>query len=353
MIRIIAGIVGLILVGSAAHGTILASGGYDHPAALVTIALALGVAVGAAAIGTAAGHGRLGLAVAIGLGLAAGEGYGLLSTSERVIVAREAAQAEMRNTQARHDAATKSLLEARDALKAMEAASGVSERQAKAQAAMDAAVAAIRDQASLPGCKENCRQLLTTQAADARRELDAAQADGAKSIKERRETAEKAVTDAEAAVAAAPLASSPTPLADRVGVQPWLLDIIAAVLLSLGVNGLGAALIALAAHGHARGPLQDLTVAKQAASNDNQAPEVTVGRVSRFIGEYIEPAESGRIEVADLYKAYRAWCQRGGMVAVDMMEFGDRLNEALDVVGIRIRAHKDKVYLVGVEVKAA
>ena len=37
---------------------------------------------------------------------------------------------------------------------------------------------------------------------------------------------------------------SATPLADRIGVKPWVLDLIAAALLSLGANGLAAVLMA-------------------------------------------------------------------------------------------------------------
>lgn len=359
MIRYLTGVVGLILVGSAAHGTIVATGGYEQPSAIITIAFALGVAAGAAAIGAAAGHGQMALAVVIGLGLAAGQGYALLSTSERVIASREAAQAILNDAKKRHDDAEARLVEASGAVKRASEVPQASARELAAQAAIDSAVMAIREQAALPGCQESCKQLLLAKAGDARRELEAVQAEAAKALRERRQKAEAGLMEAQQSLAASPMPGSATPLADRLGVQPWLLDIIAAALLGLGVNGLGAALIALAVHGRARLPSRGLIHAAKktlvrGTANDNVAPlPPAPGRVSRFVSQYLEPAESGRIEVGNLYKAYVGWCRSSNLQPFDMSEFSDQLKEAIDEVGIRTRAHRDKVYLVGVVMRAA
>jgi hypothetical protein len=182
------------------------------------------------------------------LGLIAGEAYALLSTSERVIVSREAAQAPLREALKRHDDAQRRVEDAAKAVRNVDDATPASTREVTAKAALDAANKAIIERAALPGCRDNCRQLLQGQADDARRELEAAQAEVAEKAKDRRRKAEQELATAESALKAAPLPGSATPLADHLGIQPWLLDIIAAGLLSLGVNGLGAALIALAAH---------------------------------------------------------------------------------------------------------
>ena len=357
MIRTIVGMVGLILVGSAAHGTIIVTGGYEQPSAIITMALALGVAVGAAAIGAAAGHGRIMLAVAIGLGLAAAESYTLLSTSERVIASREAEQAVLREGKKRHENAEARLAAAREAAQKSGEVPPTSSNESIAQRAVDGAVKAIREQAALPSCRENCRQQLLAQATNARRELDTAQAEAAQALKELRQKADLELAEAQHVLSTSPMPSSATPLADRLGVRPWLLDVIAATLLSLGVNGLGAALIALAAHG--RGPLPSPGLYHLArrpslhgTANDNVAPHVP-GHVSNFVGQYLKPAESGRIEVGDLYKAYLAWCRSSNFQPCDMSAFGDQLKDASDAVGIRTRTHKDKVFLVGVELRAA
>lgn len=59
----------------------------------------------------------------------------------------------------------------------------------------------------------------------------------------------KAIEAAKAEVASNPLPASATPLADRLGWAPWVLDLIMAGLLSVGANGLAAALVAFGAHG--------------------------------------------------------------------------------------------------------
>ena len=359
MIRTIAGIVGLILVGAAAHDTIMATGGYEEPSAILTTALALGVAVGAAAIGAAAGHGRVMLAVAIGLGLAAAEGYALLSTSERVIASSEAEQALLRDAKKRHENAEARLAAAREAAQKSGEVPPISSRAAAAQAAVDVAVKAIREQAALPGCRENCKQLLLAQATDARRELNAAQAEMAKVLQDLRQNAEAELANAQQVLATSPMPSSAAPLADRLGVRPWLLDILAAALLSIGVNGLGGALIALAAYGRAQLPSHDLlhsakrTFLAGTANDNGPALPLAPGCVSSFVGQRLERAESGRIEVGDLYQSYVAWCRSSGLQPFDMIEFGDQLKDATDAVGIRTRAHRDKVFLVGVELRAA
>jgi hypothetical protein len=367
VIRVLAGLAGLALVCSAAHVTIMSGGGYSQTAAIVTMALAIGVTVGAAALGAAAGHGRLALAIAIGLGLAAGEAYALLSTSERVIVAREAAQVPLRDALKRHQDAERRVSEARTALDKVGEVQTTSTREVAAKASLEAANRAIVEKAALPGCRENCRQLLQTQADEARRELETAQRDVANQGKERRQKAERELATAEQALETSPLPGSATPLADRLGIQPWLLDIIAAGLLSLGVNGLGAALIALAAHGKAKP--EPIVIERTTApivltpepakpkaiapANVVALPNPTHGRVSRFVAEQLEPASRGKIEVVDLYKAYASWCERVALQAFDVNEFGDQLQQALEIAGITTKAQRDKVYLVGVGLRAA
>ena len=214
------------------------------------------------------------------------------------------------------------------------------------------AVKAIREQSALPGCRENCKQLLLAQATDARRELNTAQAEMAKMLQDLRQKTDAELASAKQVLATSPMPSSATPLADRLGVRAWLLDILAATLLSIGVNGLGGALIALAAHGRARLPSHDLLQRGRSGTANDNVP-LAPGRVSSFVGQRLERVESGRIEVGDLYKSYVAWCRSSGLQPFGMSEFGDQLKDAIDTVGIRTRAHKDKIFLVGVELRAA
>jgi hypothetical protein len=424
MIRSLALTAGLALVGAAAHVNILACGGYAQPTAVITLALAIGVAVGSVAIGNAAQNKRRTLAVFIALGLLCGEGYALIATGERTISARDASVAPITAA-----VEVRKLAEARVASAELGLA-GVAATSPRLEAAIAAKAAAetrAMDDASKKSCAANCRALLEAATATAAREVDAARAE----ITGFRSNAELRLTEARAAVAALPARRSASPLADRLGVAAWALDLLAAGLLSIGVNGLGAALIALSAHGRgaahggaAHGRLPGLEVAavmaptvaqldppKSIASITSAAPSpahdvlgmaesakerhadsqppsapksarpvvkpkpiavdpepavdtapaaevspssnvVTLappGRVAQFLVDAVEPSANGRIEVADLYGAYRSWCAAQQVSALGAELFGDDLQAAIDVVGLEIKTSRGKVFLLKVK----
>lgn len=161
-------------------------------------ALAAGVGIGAIVVPRS----RAGLAVAIIAGLVCGEAFNLLSTAERVIAAREVAASTVTGTNDRK----------------AEAAARLQSAEAAMVAHRDSATKAV----ALPACAKECRALLQSQAAYLSAEIEAARL----------------------ALSAAPAKRSATPLADRLGVASWALDLLAAALLSLGANGLAAVLIA-------------------------------------------------------------------------------------------------------------
>lgn len=198
---------GLILY-LAAETTLAHLGQTTGPGANLMRALALGVAVGAIAIGLAWHHGRIILAMVIALALVAGEAYGLLSTAERMVAAREATQADVRSVAADRQAATARVKAAETAL---------------AKANENAAA-----EASKRHCARECRTLLEGAITKAGIELVAART---------------ALEQFPAVTASA------TPLADRLGWPSWAVDLIQAALASLAANGLGASLIAFGAHG--------------------------------------------------------------------------------------------------------
>lgn len=203
---------GLILY-LAAETTLAHLGQTTGPGANLMRALALGVAVGAVAIGLAWHHSRVILATVIALALVAGEAYGLLSTAERMVAARDASQADVRSTAAdRQTAAAR--------VKAAETALAKANENAAAEA-------------SKRHCARECRTLLEGAITKAGIELVAART---------------ALEQIPAVTASA------TPLADRLGWPSWAVDLIQAALASLAANGLGASLIAFGAHG---GPKAD------------------------------------------------------------------------------------------------
>ncbi|MEQ1694338.1 MAG: hypothetical protein ABL901_00720 [Hyphomicrobiaceae bacterium] len=183
---------------AASTAAVIQSGGVTGPDAALVAALAAGVGIGSLLLPRA----KKGMALAIIAGLVCGEGFNLMSSAERIITRRD------------------------------NAASSVNHDNSANQAAQDRLTAALkaqqdqRDQAteavSMPSCAVQCRALLERQATDIAREVEEA----------RRE------------VGRVPAVRSAAPLAERLGWQPWALDLIAAVLLSVGTNGLSAVLIA-------------------------------------------------------------------------------------------------------------
>lgn len=375
MIRIVAAIAGMVLIGSAAHATIIATGGYGHPAALVTMAMALGVAVGAVAIGSAAGHGRIALAVAIAAGLLAGEGYALLGTAERVIVQRDEAQAPLRYAAERHRAAKADL----DAALAARPAPPDRSRLTAAEARLATASAAVVAAATDRGCAANCRTLL--QAGVDAAEVEVGKARAEIEIGERAEAGRLArrIADARTAFEAAPMPPSATPLADRLRIDAWLLDLIAAALLSLGVNGLGGALLALAGHApkieakssarrgtavrvieastviDAPPPVADATPAVEPELPvELDKPRLVASTPTKpgspdLILDMIEPCESGgRLELAEVYALYAEACRDAGVPALTPERFVTPLQRLCRAHKIGSRVVRDKVYLLGV-----
>lgn len=200
---------GSALVAAAAWLTIDATGGLDHPHAKLVAATAFAVVAGSIALG----HAKGAAFAAIALGLVCGELYGLIGTAERLVAAREAAHAPRKAEDARRASAAARVAEA-------------------VKAAAEASSAAL-DMAAAPSCQRNCRALLEQAKVETKAEIDAARA----------------------ALAALPPLEDAAPLAQRLGWQPWALDLVAAALGSLAANGLGAALIAFAVHSKRPAPL--------------------------------------------------------------------------------------------------
>jgi hypothetical protein len=94
------------------------------------------------------------------------------------------------------------------------------------------------------GCAANCRLLLQAQADQTNQEVEAARHDMAV----HRTRLEQAVTDAKTELAAFKAPPSPSPLADRIGWQAWVLDLVMAGLGSLSANGLACLMMVFGSH---------------------------------------------------------------------------------------------------------
>ncbi len=299
----------------------------------------------------------MGLAVTIACGLVAGELVALQSTAERVVSARDQRQAPHAAAIIRHKVASAALHQAQ----VDQPTAAPTARLADATARLAAAEAAIRDQASTRSCAANCAALLKDAAsagrdevAAARRELDDHQ---------RREAARlnATVTAARAALDAAPLPDgSATPLADAIGVAPWIVDVVVAVLTSIAINVLGGAFIAAAAHGPAT-----LTPAPQIAEEVEIArpqperpaspptlrlvgPDLEVGPIDLLLDLIEEAPGKARMEIGTVYATYVEACEAQGLHPMTPAAASKPLQALCKSRGIEWHSVKGKVYLSGI-----
>lgn len=265
--------VGGAIIFAATNATIQATGGLFTSHAVLVSSLSAGVFAGSFVIGRAWEF-SFGLAIAIILGLAAGEFYNCGQTLERVVNERESAQAETLKRRMAYEEAKADLAKA----EAISNASGEIQLalDAKARAedgreslavtiarkAVTDAKKAVADEAKNLGCRSECNrkqgladkaeaELAAALAADAsnrKAAIAAADADVKAAYAAAEAKRADAIKKAKANLEAHPEPASGTALADRTGIAPWVLDLMFAIALSIGANGLAGALIAFGAH---------------------------------------------------------------------------------------------------------
>jgi len=310
---------GLGIIGCVAHAAVLAAGGYGSVGAPLLLALACGLAVGSVTIGFAWRERRYTIAVLIGAALIAGEGYALLLTGERTLEAREARQAPIRAAQTARDRAEARLQMAEQAV----AAAATTPRLERALTAKAAANTAAIEKAAERTCAVNCRTLLAQQVDAAAAEVGAARAELAGVHR----AAAAELEAARAVLAALPAPLSASPLADRLGLEGWQVDLAAAALASLAANGLGAFLLAFAAHG--RHQTHTPTEAKADLPERDVAAEADA-----FARATFQPAPGGRVGIVDILEAYHSWCRARGLGPLPNQEIGAALSKLFGNVGL-------------------
>jgi hypothetical protein len=331
-IRSIAFLGGLVLLGAVAHVTIMSTGGYGQTGAPLVLALAAGVALGAFVIGRS----RRLLALALFVALVAGEGYGLMRTADMYVANREVQQAPIHEAGEKHTAAVARLAAAEksDAVAKAEAA--------KAKIDADAIAASVAKT-----CRDNCRLVLDAQAAAANAAVEAA-----------RKAVQVEVAAARADLQLNPLPPSASPLADRMGVPAWSLDLVIAGLGSIGCNGLAACLIAFAAHGprsatNLGAPRETpVTVAAPRILRTPRNPRREVlqpvaGDINAFMLARVSRMRGAQVSWSDLFTEYLAWCRTEGFEADNVEAFGSSLDALRQELGLRVRKHDGGVYFVG------
>lgn len=331
--HIAAATVGVGILACITNASILNAGGWSMITAPTPIALACGLAIGAAVLGIAWRGQRRALAVLLGVALVAGEVYQLQMTAERTLTNRDTAQAPLREAAAKRTAANIAVL---DAQRALDLIGDTPRLRAAMQAKATADRVAVA-KAAENGCRTHCRALLEQQVAAAAIELDAARREMVVAL----QAAERRLVDARQALGALPALASPSPLADRLGVEPWQLDLLAAALASIAMNGLAAILIAFAAHRARDGGAELMSpIAEPSEAPPRSAPPATIGasatgsrallpppaerhsddaatvpaqrdatnEAARFARTMFRPAPAASVRVRDLRAAYQSWC---------------------------------------------
>lgn len=152
--------------------------------------------------------------------------------------------------------------------------------------------------------------------------------------------------DARAALARTTLPPSPTPLADRLGMAAWALDLLAAALGSLAPNGLGCGLIAFAAHGRREDkPAVNephLKLRKQVVCESDHA--------AQFAVECLAPAAKSQVALVDLHAAYLKWCTSKNVEALPPTHIGAHLASLFDGTGITLAESGGRQIALGVRI---
>jgi hypothetical protein len=341
-VRVLAAVVGVGLLGLVVDAAVAAAGGYGMPAARLMVGLAAGIAAGSLAVGVAWDHGRRRIALCLVAALMAGEAWTLLQTAERTIAHRDRQQAPLRAHAETHAKAVERVMAAESAL----AGTKDTPPLARAQVAKASADAAVVAKSAEKGCAANCRQLLQAQVDAAAAEVAAARTE----LAIMRAGADSRLQQARADLAALPLPPSVSPLADRLGIQGWSLDIVHAVLASLAANGLGAFLLAFSAHGwHRRkteaGAATAIEVERIAATGGRDA----AAEADHFARTTLRPNKAGRVKIAEIRTAYHDWCRGRGIAPLPDRDIGEALNELFSSVGLSRRGRGKAAAIVGVE----
>lgn len=222
-------LVGCAILCATTNANVLQTGGWLTSHALLVATLSAGVFAGARVVGVGAGN----LGLVIIAALFAGEAYNFSATAERIVVERENGATPLKDAMEKHNQSVTKLHD-------LESSDPSSPRLQQAHTDKSAADDAVTKEAS-DGCKTECRRKQGL-ADKAQAELVAALAEAEQQHQIDIETAKKDVLSN-------PLPASATPLADRLGVPAWTLDLAIAALLSIGANGLAGALIAIGANG--------------------------------------------------------------------------------------------------------
>jgi hypothetical protein len=301
------------------------------------MAVAGGVGVASVFSGKAWTEQRPTIAVLLILAIVAGEAYGMAATAERLIAGREEAQAPLRGLAEDRARAQRHVDEATRAKADLPVSSPRLERALADKAATDAAVVS---KSAERGCVENCRKLLQAQVDAAEQEVARAREE----ISRKASDAALAIANAKRDLEAMRVPASAAPLADRLGWEPWVLDLVVAALGSVAANGLACFLIVYGAHHQAEthsqagahpadhtGTAEPQTTAtsrprpsraKPSAKAENEALQ----QAKAFAVARLQPEEAAATDIRAVIKEYTAWCKEAGAKRLPVEEITTALD---------------------------
>ena len=335
-LRGIAIIIGLGAIAAVTYGTVEATGGIGSDAAPLYIAL--GALQAAIALSFCVIQSRATAMLAI-IVLAACEAASFIGTADLQLAGIEQRAAPIHDAVAKRKAADEWL-----------ARLDGDDRVHRAERALQAAQADAREKSTAKDCGKNCLAILAKTVDDAR----AAAADAQSSLQlEKRQ--------ARAALAAAPIPASASPLADRLGVQASTLDLLFVALRGFAVAAGAAIVLAIGSHGPRPAPppapmptpLTGNVVAitpKRALLSAPKAkalpPPAKLGDVDAFLLERVAHEQGARVSWAEAFLSYRGWCDSSGCSPVDAKAFGARLDALRDELGLKVRTKGQDVFFV-------
>ena len=281
-LRLTALATGCTVLAASTNATIAAQN-LTGPDAILISALSAGVAIAAAVLPRS----KRSMAAVLLVALIAGEGVNFLTSAERVIERRSSVSAVVTNS--------------------TEIKTAAQARLDQAQAELAAQRVNAANTAKTPDCAKQCRALLESQAGDLRSEVSAART----------------------ALERAPLSKSSTPLADKLGIAAWALDLTFAALTSLAVNLLAGALIAWSAR---PSPAVATTATQSATQADSVPDSVSPDRGGNAIADSVSGPSplSGQTTKAHNTKADSEAAARRTRI-VDMLKAGALEGRQVDI----------------------
>jgi len=334
--RTITTLAGLAALGLGAHYVIVKSGLEGSVEAFVAYGAVGIIAVVASTAAQAAASRRYAVAFGLTLALLAAEANALVRLAERVIADRHQVQVVAKAAaHTRKEAQAHVVTLRRDMPE-------TTPRLERALASLDAGLAAQAEATTKNGCRKNCTEDMRTQVALAQAEVEQARTD----LAERQARAKASLENAERRLAELPATPSPSPLADALGLQAWVIDLTVGALMSVSINGAGIFLIVFGTKG---------TTPRKDMAEDRSGPEIkhvttscndmtSVHDVpqcigSRYVSERLKPASGERVRLVDVAADVERWSR---VHSVETPEKGVVLS-AMERAGLRGTVGEDGV----------